>query len=70
MGNIFKSLFNFKKDKRLLMLGLDNSGKTTLLYKLKLGEVHKTVPTIGFNVENINYKNLNLVFLCYLLLQL
>lgn len=29
------------------MVGLDGSGKTTILYKLKLGEVVTTVPTIG-----------------------
>lgn len=38
---------------RFLMLGLDNAGKTTLLYALKLGEVVTTAPTIGFNMEEI-----------------
>ena len=33
------------------MLGLDGSGKTSILYKMKLGEHITTVPTIGFNVE-------------------
>ncbi|KAI4733799.1 vacuolar protein sorting-associated protein 35 [Aureobasidium sp. EXF-12298] len=37
----------------------DNAGKTTLLYRLKIGEVVTTIPTIGFNVESVNYKNLN-----------
>lgn len=60
MGLLFSKFWNFKTEKRLLMLGLDNSGKTTILYKLKLGDVVKTVPTIGFNVETINYKNLDL----------
>lgn len=41
------------------MLGLDAAGKTTILYKLKLGEVVTTIPTIGFNVETVEYKNLN-----------
>jgi len=40
------------------MVGLDNAGKTTILYKLKIGEVVTTIPTIGFNVENVEYKNL------------
>ena len=40
------------------MLGLDNAGKTTVLYKLKLGEVVSTIPTIGFNVETVEYKNI------------
>ncbi|KAL9655481.1 hypothetical protein ABK040_011874 [Willaertia magna] len=43
-------------EQRMLMLGMDASGKTTLLYKLKLDEVVTTVPTIGFNVENVKYK--------------
>jgi ADP-ribosylation factor protein 1 len=33
------------------MVGLDAAGKTTILYKLKLGEIVTTIPTIGFNVE-------------------
>jgi ADP-ribosylation factor 1/2 len=37
---------------KILMLGLENAGKTTVLYKLKPGEVVTTiVPTVGFNVE-------------------
>ncbi|CAI0561259.1 unnamed protein product [Linum tenue] len=39
------------------MLGLDAAGKTTILYKLHIGEVLSTVPTIGFNVEKVQYKN-------------
>ena len=41
------------------MIGLDNAGKTTVLYKLKLGEVVTTIPTIGFNVETVEYKNIS-----------
>ncbi len=37
------------------MIGLDAAGKTTVLYKLKLGEVLNTIPTIGFNVETVQY---------------
>jgi len=43
---------------RILMLGLDAAGKTTILYSLKLGEVVTTIPTIGFNVETVEYRNL------------
>lgn len=43
---------------RILLLGLDAAGKTTLLYKLKLGEAITTIPTIGFNVETFQYKNI------------
>jgi small GTP-binding protein len=41
----------------LQMLGLDAAGKTTILYKLKIGEVIATIPTIGFNVETVEYRN-------------
>ena len=43
------------KEVRVLILGLDNAGKTTILYKLQMGEVVTTVPTIGFNVETVQY---------------
>ena len=42
-----------------IKVGLDAAGKTTILYKLKLGEVVTTIPTIGFNVESVVYKNIN-----------
>ena len=48
-----------KLDARLCMVGLDAAGKTTILYKLKLGEVVTTIPTIGFNVETVEYKNIS-----------
>merc|ERR1719271_197356 len=48
-----------KKEMRILMVGLDAAGKTTILYKLKLGEVVTTIPTIGFNVETGEYKNIS-----------
>ena len=41
------------------MVGLDAAGKTTILYKLKLGEVVTTIPTIGFNVERVEYRNIS-----------
>lgn len=50
MGNVFASLFKGlfgKKEMRILMVGLDAAGKTTILYKLKLGEIVTTIPTIG-----------------------
>lgn len=41
---------------KVIILGADSVGKTSLLYQLKLGENVKTTPTKGFNVEDINYK--------------
>ncbi|KAH6858970.1 ADP-ribosylation factor family-domain-containing protein [Alternaria rosae] len=43
----FTKLIWAKKEIRILILGLDNAGKTTLLYRLKIGEVVTTIPTIG-----------------------
>ena len=53
-SKIFKN-----REMRILMLGLDNAGKTTILYKLKLGKTSKTVPTVGFNVETVKHKNVS-----------
>ncbi|CAL5323501.1 unnamed protein product [Camellia sinensis] len=68
MGQAFRKLFdtffgNSEMRKQVVMLGLDAAGKTTILYKLHIGEVLSTVPTIGlpyckcFNVEKVQYKN-------------
>ncbi|PAA79175.1 hypothetical protein BOX15_Mlig034159g1, partial [Macrostomum lignano] len=53
----FSSLFG-TRERRILILGLDGAGKTTILYRLQVGEVVTTIPTIGFNVETVQYKNL------------
>lgn len=60
MGNILMRLFSgFTREAKILLVGLDGAGKTTLLYKLKLGENVVSVPTIGFNVETVSYKNVH-----------
>ena len=43
----------------VLLLGLA-AGKTTILYRFQVGTVVETLPTIGFNVETLTYKNLKL----------
>lgn len=45
------------KEIRLLMVGLNGSGKTTILYHLKCGEFVTTIPTAGFNVETFSFGN-------------
>ena len=55
--SLFSGLFG-TKERRILILGLDGAGKTTILYRLQVGEVVTTIPTIGFNVETVTYKNL------------
>ena len=62
MGNTLIRLFNRlfgKEEVRILMVGLDAAGKTTILYQLKLEEPVTTIPTIGFNVETVEYKNIS-----------
>jgi len=62
MGLSISSLLNklfAKRQMRILMVGLDAAGKTTILYKLKLGEIVTTIPTIGFNVETVEYRNIS-----------
>ncbi|KAJ5074711.1 adp-ribosylation factor 6 [Anaeramoeba ignava] len=61
MGKAISKLFRKmgkKKEMRILMLGLDAAGKTTILYKLKLGQSVTTIPTVGFNVETVQYKKI------------
>ncbi|KAF6215941.1 hypothetical protein GE061_000278 [Apolygus lucorum] len=60
MGGLFSYFRNLlgSREMRILILGLDGAGKTTILYRLQVGEVVTTIPTIGFNVEQVTYKNL------------
>uniref|UniRef100_A0A1B6M1U5 RING-type E3 ubiquitin transferase n=1 Tax=Graphocephala atropunctata TaxID=36148 RepID=A0A1B6M1U5_9HEMI len=46
-----------KIEMRVVTLGLDGSGKTSILFKLKQNEFMAVIPTIGFNVESVEYKN-------------
>jgi len=56
----FSSYFSKQDEIRILIFGLDAAGKTTILYVAKLGEVVTTIPTIGFNVETVTYRNLTM----------
>jgi small GTP-binding protein len=57
----FKKLLNAlglsKTEKNILIIGLDNAGKTTLINKLKSKKNKSTVPTIGFNKDSFSKKN-------------
>ena len=48
-------------EKRVVLLGLDNAGKTTCVYRLLLGRKVDTVPTIGFNSEEVRHGRCNFV---------
>lgn len=52
------------KEYKIVVVGLDNAGKTTTLYKLHLGEVVTTHPTVGSNVEELVYKNIRFEVSC------
>eukprot|EP01083_Nonionella_stella_P042526 114840_1 len=54
---LFRRLFSYKEFK-ICLVGLNNAGKTTTLYKLHLGEVVSTQPTIGSNVEEVVHNNI------------
>ena len=62
LSTFFEDLIkSLQRRTRLLILGLDNAGKTQILYCMKLGHcITNTVPTLGFNLEEFKYKNLTI----------
>ena len=62
MGNILSSIWNRLSSLgrgdmqfKIIIVGMNNAGKTTILYKLALDEVIVTEPTIGSNVEEVQH---------------
>ncbi|XP_034271287.1 putative ADP-ribosylation factor-like protein 5C isoform X1 [Pantherophis guttatus] len=55
MGQFFAKLLNIfgSREHKVIIIGLDNAGKTTILYQFLMNEVVHTSPTIGSNVEEI-----------------
>ena len=49
-----------QKEIKVLLIGLDLAGKTSLLNKLCHSEAGTTTPTVGFNVDNTTYKNVKI----------
>ena len=64
MGFIFSKILDFfsrsRSNFKIIILGIQNAGKTTILYRLSIGQLVKTTPTIGSNVEEISYNNVKL----------
>lgn len=54
-------LLGRRVEKRVVLLGLDNAGKTTCVYRLMLGRKVDTVPTIGFNSEEVRHGRCNFI---------
>ncbi|XP_023937453.1 ADP-ribosylation factor-like protein 5A [Bicyclus anynana] len=63
MGLLISKIWNLfgNEEHKLVLVGLDNAGKTTILYQLLLGEAVHTRPTIGSNVEEVVWRNLRFV---------
>ncbi|KAF4678783.1 ADP-ribosylation factor-like protein 5B [Perkinsus olseni] len=63
MGALFSSIWqrlsggSGQEESKIVIVGLSNAGKTTILYQLNLGQVVVTQPTIGSNVEEVTHKN-------------
>ena len=61
MGFILSKIIEFftksRNNFKIIILGMQNAGKTTILYRLSLGQIVKTTPTIGSNVEELTYNN-------------
>ena len=61
MGFILSKILEFftksRNNFKIIILGMQNAGKTTILYRLSLGQLVKTTPTIGSNVEELQYNN-------------
>eukprot|EP00286_Rhodomonas_abbreviata_P022612 CAMPEP_0181306334 /NCGR_PEP_ID=MMETSP1101-20121128/10240_1 /TAXON_ID=46948 /ORGANISM="Rhodomonas abbreviata, Strain Caron Lab Isolate" /LENGTH=203 /DNA_ID=CAMNT_0023412375 /DNA_START=191 /DNA_END=802 /DNA_ORIENTATION=+ len=50
----------FGKEARILLVGLDNAGKATFLYKFKMNQQENTLPAIGFSFDEVSHKNIRL----------
>lgn len=58
--DLLKGMKKTNSQAKILVLGLDNSGKTTLLKKLSQEDVTKLEPTQGFNVKTLVHDSFNL----------
>lgn len=63
MGPVLGRLFEACRriEKRVVLLGLDNAGKTTAVYRLLLGKKIDTIPTVGFISEEIRHHQFSLI---------
>jgi len=55
-----RATFNGRAETRVIVVGLDGSGKTTIVYRLKHGKLQDSqiIPTIGFNCECVEYRKM------------
>eukprot|EP01064_Diplonema_japonicum_P002294 TRINITY_DN11464_c0_g1_i1.p2 TRINITY_DN11464_c0_g1~~TRINITY_DN11464_c0_g1_i1.p2 ORF type:complete len:185 (+),score=69.76 TRINITY_DN11464_c0_g1_i1:787-1341(+) len=58
--SILKKVKLKEKEMRILMLGLDNAGKTTIVKKFNNEDINTISPTLGFNIQSLQYKEYTL----------
>merc|ERR1719242_2298427 len=58
--SIIKKMKKDETEARVLMLGLDNAGKTTILKKLSEEDITHIMPTQGFNIKSLNHDGVKL----------
>ncbi|GAU88010.1 hypothetical protein RvY_00783 [Ramazzottius varieornatus] len=59
---ILKKLKQSEKEIRILLLGLDNAGKTTIMSKFCGKDTSIIAPTLGFNIETLEFQGFKLTF--------
>uniref|UniRef100_A0A8D0TAJ4 ADP-ribosylation factor-like protein 2 n=1 Tax=Sus scrofa TaxID=9823 RepID=A0A8D0TAJ4_PIG len=57
---ILKKMKQKERELRLLMLGLDNAGKTTILKKFNGEDIDTISPTLGFNIKTLEHRGFKL----------
>lgn len=57
---LLQKLKRSDKEARILVLGLDNAGKTTILKKLSDEDLHHIMPTQGFNIKSLQHNGFKL----------
>ncbi|XP_048586468.1 ADP-ribosylation factor-like protein 2 isoform X2 [Nematostella vectensis] len=57
---ILKKMKQKEKEVRILMLGLDNAGKTTILKKFNGEDINTIEPTLGFNIKTLEHRDFKL----------
>ncbi|XP_050423967.1 ADP-ribosylation factor-like protein 5A [Adelges cooleyi] len=63
MGLLFSKIWSYfgTEEHKIVIIGLDNAGKTTILYQFLMNEVVHTSPTIGSNVEEVVWNNIHFI---------
>ncbi|KAI9101046.1 ADP-ribosylation factor family-domain-containing protein [Phlyctochytrium arcticum] len=57
---VLRKIKQKEKEIRILMLGLDNAGKTTILKRINGEDISTISPTLGFNIKTLTHRNFKL----------